>query len=47
LVVDDKVVWAPVVTYIIDSAQKETVLTGNTPHGLTPDEVERIMAILR
>src|SRR3989442_934463 len=44
LVVDDKVIWAPVVMYIIDPRQKETVLTGNTPHGLTPDEVERIMA---
>ena len=47
LVVDDKVMWAPMVMYIIDPAWKETVLTGNTPTGLTPDEVERIMAILR
>ena len=46
LVVDDKVVWAPMVTYIAGAAAKNNVLTGNTPHGLTPDEVERIMAIL-
>ena len=47
LVVDDKVIWAPMVTYIAGAAAKNNVLTGNTSHGLTPEEVDRIMAILR
>ena len=47
LVVDDKVIWAPMVMYVAGPAAKNNVLTGNTPHGLTPEEVDRIMAILR
>ncbi len=47
LVVDDKVIWAPTVTYIAEAPAKNNVLTGNGPHGLTQEEVERIMAILR
>ena len=47
LIVDDKVVWAPTVQYIFGAAAKKNVLTGNTPNGLTQEEVERIMAILR
>ena len=43
LVVDDKVVWAPIV--MADIA-KLSVLTGNTPTGLTQEEVDRIIAIL-
>jgi preprotein translocase subunit SecD len=46
LIVDDRVLWAPMVMYIAGSAAKNNVLTGSTPHGLTPEEVERIMAIL-
>ena len=46
MVVDGKVIWAPVVQYVAEAAAKNNVLTGNTPQGLTPDEVERIMAIL-
>jgi preprotein translocase subunit SecD len=44
LVVDDRVIWAPVVQ---SAAGKTSVLTGSGPHGLTQEEVERIMAILR
>jgi preprotein translocase subunit SecD len=44
LVVDDRLIWAPVVQAIVG---KETVLTGNLPGGLTSEEVERIMASLR
>jgi len=44
LVVDDKVIWAPTVQA---ETGKEAVLTGNGPHGLTQEEVERIMASLR
>lgn len=44
LVVDNRVVWAPTVTAEI---AKESVLTGNGPTGLTQEEVERIMSILR
>jgi preprotein translocase subunit SecD len=44
LVVGDKVVWAPVVKSEIGKA---SVLTGNGPNGLTPAQVERIMASLK
>ncbi len=44
LVVDGRVIWAPIVQAEIT---KESVLTGNGPNGLTQDEVERIMASLR
>ena len=44
LVVEGKVVWAP---YVQAETGKESVPTGNTGHGLSQDEVERIMAILR
>jgi len=47
LVVDDKVIWAPTVMYIAEAAAKNNVLTGSGPHGLTQEEVERIMASLR
>ena len=47
LVVDDKVIWAPMLMYVAGPAAKDNVLTGNVPHGLTPEEVDRIMAILR
>src|SRR5881628_3109900 len=46
LVVDGKVVWAPIVTYVAGPAAKNNVLTGSTPSGLTQEEVERIMEIL-
>jgi preprotein translocase subunit SecD len=45
LVVDGKVLWAPMVNYTI--ADKESGLTGNTPTGLTQEEVDLIMSILR
>jgi preprotein translocase subunit SecD len=44
LVVDNKVVWAPIVKAEI---AKESVLTGSTPNGLSQDEMDRIMSILR
>jgi preprotein translocase subunit SecD len=44
LVVGDKVVWAPVVKAEIG---KSSVLTGNGPNGLTPEQVQRIMASFR
>src|SRR5215469_12363417 len=44
LVVDNKVVWAPTVKSEI---AKESVLSGSTPMGLSQEEVERIMSILR
>jgi preprotein translocase subunit SecD len=44
LVVDNKVVWAPTVKSEI---AKESVLTGSTPTGLSPEEVKQIMSILR
>ena len=47
LIVDDKVLWAPTVNAVHDAARKESLLAGNTSHGLTDEEVERIMAILR
>jgi preprotein translocase subunit SecD len=47
LVVDGKVIWAPMVQYIAEARAKNNVLTGNTPQGLTQEEVELIMSILR
>lgn len=47
MVVDGKVIWAPVVQYIADLPAKNNVLTGNLPTGLTKEEVARIMAALR
>jgi preprotein translocase subunit SecD len=44
LVVDGKLIWAPVVQTV---AGKESVLTGNQPNGLTEEEAERILASLR
>jgi len=44
LVVDGRLIWAPVVQSVIG---KEAVLTGNQPDGLTEEEVLRIMASLR
>jgi preprotein translocase subunit SecD len=44
LIVDDRLIWAPIVQAV---AGKESVLTGNGPHSLTQEEVERIMASLR
>ena len=44
LVVDQRLIWAPVVQSEIG---KQSVLTGNGPNGLTREEVERIMASLR
>jgi preprotein translocase subunit SecD len=45
LVVDGKLLWAPQVNYTI--ADKESSITGNTPTGLTQEEVDVIMSILR
>jgi hypothetical protein len=49
LVVDDNVIWFPMVTSVqyVGTTIKEGVLTGNTDHGLTQEEVELIMGILR
>jgi preprotein translocase subunit SecD len=47
MVVDSKVLWAPTVTYVHNPARRESAVTGNARTGLTEEEVERIMAILR
>lgn len=47
LIVDDKVLWAPTVQVATNAARKESLLAGSTSHGLTDEEVERIVAILR
>ena len=47
LVVDGKVIWAPMVQYIAGALAKNNVLTGATPTGLTQEEVELIMSVLR
>jgi preprotein translocase subunit SecD len=45
LIVDDKLIWAPIVqAYHLG---KESALTGSGPHGLTQEEVDLIMSILR
>jgi preprotein translocase subunit SecD len=44
LVVDGRVLWAPMVQTVVG---KESVLTGNLPDGLSEEEVQRIMARLR
>ena len=46
MVVDDKLIWAPMVMYVA-APEKNNVLTGSGPHGLTQEEVDRIMAALR
>src|SRR5262245_1941466 len=46
LIVHEKVIWAPMVTSP-EIGYKKNVLTGNTPQGLTQEEVELIMSILR
>jgi len=45
MVVDGKVIWAPMVMAVQEGRQG--VLTGNLPTGLTQEEVERILAVLR
>jgi len=47
LVVDDKVIWAPRVNYAPEATTKRQGLAGNTGHGLTQEEVDLIMRILR
>jgi preprotein translocase subunit SecD len=44
LVVDGKLLWAPQVNFT--QTDKESSLTGNTPSGLTQEEVDLIMSIL-
>jgi preprotein translocase subunit SecD len=46
MVVDGKLIWAPMVMYIADEIAKNNVLTGSGPHGLTQEEVQQIMASL-
>jgi hypothetical protein len=43
LVLDGKLIWAPKVRSILD---KEAVLSGNGPHGLTMEQVQRLMSTL-
>ena len=43
MLVDGKLVWAPLVR---GEFSKETVLTGSTGHGLTPEEVTQIISAL-
>ena len=45
MVVDGKVIWAPMVMGMITG--KEGVLYGDGPRGLTQEHVERILALLR
>jgi preprotein translocase subunit SecD len=45
MVVDGKVIWAPMVMGMITG--KEDVLYGDGPGGLTQEHVERILALLR
>jgi hypothetical protein len=45
--VDGKVLWAPMIMYIAEAPAKNNVLTGSTPTGLTQEEVDLIMSILR
>jgi preprotein translocase subunit SecD len=45
LVVDGKVLWAPQVNFT--QADKKSGFAGNTGHGLTQEEVDLIMSILR
>ena len=49
LVVDGKVLWAPVVqsTYDERSTPKDTLLAGSTRNGLSQEEVHLIISILR
>jgi preprotein translocase subunit SecD len=47
MVVDRKLIWAPMVMYIAAAIAKNNVLTGSGPHGLTQEEVQQIMASLR
>jgi preprotein translocase subunit SecD len=47
LVVDDKVIWTPTVAGILRAGAKNNLLNGNTPQGLTEEEVQRMMGILR
>jgi preprotein translocase subunit SecD len=52
MVVDRKVLWAPMVTSVTPvaksfSSANTSTLTGSTPQGLTQEEVELIMGILR
>jgi preprotein translocase subunit SecD len=47
MVVDDKVIWAPTVKYIAEAPARNNVLTGSGQHGLTRDEVDRILTSLR
>ena len=43
ILLDGKVISAPIVRVVI---QKEGTITGG-PNGLTPDEVQRLLAILK
>jgi preprotein translocase subunit SecD len=45
MVIDGKVIWAPMVMGMITG--KEGVLYGDGPGGLTQEHVERILALLR
>jgi preprotein translocase subunit SecD len=47
IVVDAEVLWAPMIMYIAEAPAKNNVLTGSTPTGLTQEEVDLIMSILR
>ncbi len=47
LVVDGKVLWAPRVNGIHNADYNESMLAGNSGRGLTHEEVDLIMSILR
>ncbi len=48
MILDDKVIWAPVVMAEFHAdVGKEGMLAGSGPQGLTQQEVERIMALVK
>ena len=48
MILDGKVIWAPMVMGEFHAdVGKETILAGSGPQGLTQQEVERIMALVK
>jgi preprotein translocase subunit SecD len=48
MILDDKVIWAPIVMAEVHAgAGKEGMLAGSGPQGLTQQEVQRIIALVK